>query len=137
MAVDSSWCTSSSFTATLAILCERTFWRYCRSALRHILRGISTRPKPSRKAPVTSPKVLEQAIATPSTLFLSIKPHTFQANVISIFLFCNFVKYVDWQSFRRGMDQIWLEVGQETRILLESCFVLATYRNSFAKYGYF
>lgn len=63
--------------------------------------------------------------------------HTFQANVISIFLFCNFVKYMDWQSSRRGMDQIWLEVGQESRIFLESCFVLATYRNSFAKYGYF
>ncbi len=35
------------------------------------------------------------------------------------------------------MDQIWLEVEQESRIFLESCFVLATYRNSFSKYGYF
>ncbi len=80
MAVESSWWASSNFTAALAILCDRTFWRYCRSALRHILRGISTNPKPSRNAPVTSPNVLEQAMATPRTLFLQTTPdiHSFK-----------------------------------------------------------
>jgi hypothetical protein len=29
----------------------------------------------------------------------------------------------------RGMDQIWLELKQERTKILESCFILATFRN--------
>jgi hypothetical protein len=34
-------------------------------------------------------------------------------------------------------SQIWLEVKQESRIFLESCFVLATSREVLSKYGEF
>jgi len=35
------------------------------------------------------------------------------------------------------MGQIWLEVKQESRISVESCFVLATSREVLSKYGEF
>lgn len=66
MAFDNSWWASSSFTAILATLCESTFRRVVQSAFLQMLLGISLKPKPRRNAPVTSPKVLEHAIAKPS-----------------------------------------------------------------------
>lgn len=38
-----------------------------------MLRGISTKPKPRRKAPVISPKAFEQAIASPRIPLLQIR----------------------------------------------------------------
>ena len=67
IAFERSWWASSSFTANLAILWESTFWRTDHSEFLHRLLGISLKPKPRRNAPVTSPKVFEQAMATAST----------------------------------------------------------------------
>ncbi len=44
---------------------------------------------------------------------------------------------MDWRSSRRGMSQIWLQVRQQSRNILESCFVLATSTNSFSQYDDF
>jgi hypothetical protein len=42
------------------------------------------------------------------------------------------VRYVEWQSFTRGMGQIWLQVREESRQFSESYYhVLATSRNLF------
>ena len=65
IAFESSWWASSSFTAILAILWERTFWRMLQSAFFQRLFGISLKPKPRRNAPVTSPNVFDKAIAKP------------------------------------------------------------------------
>lgn len=78
IAFESSWWASSSFTAILAILWERTFCRVVQSAFLQMLLGISLKLKPRRKAPVTSPKVFEQAMAKPRTLpllFIHVKKH--------------------------------------------------------------
>lgn len=66
IAFDNSLCASSSFTAVLAILCERNLCRAVQSAFLQIVLGISLNPKPRRNAPVTSPNVFEQAIAQPN-----------------------------------------------------------------------
>jgi len=68
IAFESSWWASSSSTAILAILWERTFWRVVQSAFLQTFLGISLKPKPRRNAPVTSPKVFEQAMANPKIL---------------------------------------------------------------------
>ncbi len=47
------------------------------------------------------------------------------------------VRYVGWQSSRRCLNQIWLQVGEESRNLQESCYVLVTYQNLLSKYGNF
>jgi hypothetical protein len=44
---------------------------------------------------------------------------------------------MDWWSSRRGMSQIWLQVRQQSRNILESCFVLATSTNAFSQYDDF
>lgn len=69
IALERSWWASSSLSAILAILWERSLWRVVQRAFFQIVFGISLKPKPSRKAPVTSPKVLEQAMAKPRTLW--------------------------------------------------------------------
>ncbi len=77
IAFESSWWASSSLTAIFEILWERTFWRVVQSAFLQMLLGISLKPKPRRNAPVTSPKVFEQAMAKPRTSrFLLIQAST-------------------------------------------------------------
>lgn len=66
IAFENSWWALSRFKAILATLWERNFWRLLQSAFLQILFGISLSPKPSKNAPVTSPKVFEQAIANPT-----------------------------------------------------------------------
>ena len=60
-----SWWAWSSFVDILATLWDKYWRRWVQSAFLHMFLGISLKPKPSRKAPVTKPKVFEHAMAKP------------------------------------------------------------------------
>jgi hypothetical protein len=51
--------------------------------------------------------------------------------------FFNFVMWPQWQSSTREMSQIWLQVREESRIFLESSYILAICKNPLSKYDYF
>jgi hypothetical protein len=52
------------------------------------------------------------------------------------FYFLNFVRgVIVWQSSTRGLNQIWLQ--EESRKVLESCYILATCSNLLSKSGDF
>jgi hypothetical protein len=56
---------------------------------------------------------------------------------VSFLFFFNFVMWPQWQSSTRGMSQSWVQVREESRIFLESSYILAICKNPLSKYDYF